>query len=88
MGAHEVGQGWCQLEIPPRSSGFPHGLRFPCHELRISLRHHPGTELILFEDLPKRAQFFLGSALHCFGCALSFQGSPVGMGLCGHGVGV
>lgn len=55
MGAHEVGQGWCQLEIPPRGSGFPHGLRFPCHELRISLRHHSGTELILFEDLPKRA---------------------------------
>lgn len=80
MGARGVEQGWCQLEIPPRSSGYPHGVRF-------SLRQHPGTELILFRGLPKRAQPSLGFALHHFGGTLSLQGSPVGMELCGHGVG-
>lgn len=42
--------------------------------------------MILLEDLPKRAQPFLGSALHHLGGTLSLQGSPVGMELCGHGV--
>uniref|UniRef100_A0A8D2MD03 MyTH4 domain-containing protein n=1 Tax=Zonotrichia albicollis TaxID=44394 RepID=A0A8D2MD03_ZONAL len=82
-GARGVEQG---LRSPPEILGTHMGSGPPCG-LGISLRHHPGMELILFGDLPKTTQPFLGSALHHFGGTLSLQGSPVGMELCGRGVG-
>lgn len=79
-------QGLTPRISPSEILGTHMGSGSPCG-LGISLRHHSGMELILFGDLPKRAQPFLGSALHHFGGTLSLQGSPVEMELCGHGVG-